>query len=55
MRGRELGQWPDVLFLPTHYLLPLALFFRSRDSLIAQKLGPHIVQYSPAIWCPARK
>ena len=22
---------------------------------MAQKFGPHIVQYSPSMWCPARK
>ena len=42
MREGRFGQWADFLFLPTHYLLVLALFFKSRDNLIAQKLGPHI-------------
>ena len=50
MRGRA-GSVSGLTFcfLPTHYLLVLALFFKSRDNLIAQKLGPHIVQYSPSI------
>ena len=32
-----------------------SFFFNSLDNRIAQKFGPHMVQYSPSIWCPARK
>ena len=44
MNSAALNAYPIAL-----YLLVLALFFKSRDNLIAQKLGPHIVQYSPSI------